>query len=136
VVRILVLLAVVAAVLAACSSGAAGSGKSTSLTIAFWPEGLGKGDRIAWTLKCDPARGTLPRPGVACRKLAQRTVKLLAPVPKNVACTEIYGGPQVARIKGTLAGRPVWAQFARNDGCQIARWEKLTPWLLPRGGAA
>jgi hypothetical protein len=128
------MLAVTAAVLAACSAGAAGNGKPTSLTIVYWPDGLGQGGRTSWILRCDPARGTLDRPAVACRKLARGGVKLVTPVPDGSICTEIYGGPQVARVKGTLAGQPVWAQFARINGCHIARWDKLAPWLLPRGG--
>ena len=51
-----------------------------------------------------------------------------------MACTQIYGGPQMARVVGTIAGRRVWATFNRTDGCQISRWERLSPWLLPAGG--
>jgi hypothetical protein len=46
-------------------------------------------------------------------------------------CTEIYGGPQVALVTGILAGRRIWARFQRRDGCEIARWNRLAPWLLP-----
>jgi hypothetical protein len=57
----------------------------------------------------------------------------LEPVPDDVACTEQFGGPQTATIKGTLDGRQVDARFARNNGCEIARWEKAAPLLEANG---
>jgi hypothetical protein len=45
-------------------------------------------------------------------------------VPPATACTEIYGGSQVALVTGTVAGERVWARLRRDDGCQIARWER------------
>ena len=59
---------------------------------------------------------------------------MFAPVPKDIVCTEIYGGPQKARVIGTVAGHRIWATFTRENGCQIYRWNRLSPWLLPRGG--
>ena len=53
---------------------------------------------------------------------------------KGTVCTEIYGGPQVALIVGTVDGRRVWARVQRRDGCEVARWNRLTRWLLPPGG--
>jgi len=41
------------------------------------------------------------------------------------ACTEIYGGPETARVTGTLGGRRVDATIARNDGCGIADYEAV-----------
>jgi hypothetical protein len=59
-----------------------------------------------------------------CRRLASVTVKQLAPVPRLTACTEIYGGPATARVRGTLRGRPVDARFDRTNGCEIERWDR------------
>jgi hypothetical protein len=67
---------------------------------------------------------TLPGRALACAKLA-RIRTPFAPVPGGVACTQIYGGPQVARVTGTFRGRPVRATFNRRDGCEIARWDAL-----------
>jgi hypothetical protein len=53
-----------------------------------------------------------------------------------MACTEIYGGPQVARVVGVVQGKRIWARFSREDGCQIARWSRVSPWLLPPGGVS
>ena len=67
-------------------------------------------------------------------RLATGGVGLFAPTPRNIACTEIYGGPQRARIVGTVSGRRVWATFTRTNGCEIARWQRISPWLVPPGG--
>jgi hypothetical protein len=111
----------------------AGTSSTTSLRIAYW-EGPGDTPDAVWTLRCTPARGTLSRPAVACRKLAAGGAKLFAPVRPGAICTEIYGGPQRARVVGMLAGKRVWSTFARSNGCEIDRWQRLSPWLLPPGG--
>ena len=77
------------------------------------------------TLRCEPARGTAPRPGVACRRLLAGGRALFAPTPRGMACTQIYGGPQVAVVTGSVGGRRVWATFRRRDGCEIARWNRV-----------
>jgi hypothetical protein len=41
-----------------------------------------------------------------------------------VACTEIYGGPQVAEVRGTFKGRRIQARFTRANGCEIDRWDR------------
>jgi hypothetical protein len=128
-------LAVIAAVLVGCgSASSAGASAATSLTITYWPNGMHAGATKTWRLRCSPARGTLPRPAVACRRLAAGGPRLFAAVPKNVVCAQIYGGPQTARVVGTLDGRRIGAAFSRSDGCQIGRWSRVSPWLLPPGG--
>jgi hypothetical protein len=52
-----------------------------------------------------------------------------------MACTAIYGGPDVARVTGTLRGEPVHESFSLEDGCQIARWERNRELLGPPGNA-
>jgi Subtilisin inhibitor-like len=129
-----VALAFAAAALCACAAGSAGtSATGTALTVTFWEDGAKTADRMQWTLRCNPPRGTLPRAPTACRKLAAGGAKLFAPVPDDAACTQIYGGPQVAKVVGTVKGVRVWARVNRTNGCQIERWERLSPWLLPAG---
>jgi len=59
-----------------------------------------------------------------CRRLASVTLKQLEPVPRLTACTEIYGGPATARVRGTLRGERVDARFDRTNGCEIERWDR------------
>ena len=109
------------AVLAAAVSAAASS--ETDLRIAVWQEGRSNGDAIVWRLRCNPPGGTLPNARTACRRLLTLDHPFV-PVPDDALCTQIYGGPQEARVVGTFRGRRVWASFRRNDGCQIARWNR------------
>jgi hypothetical protein len=129
----ILMLAPIAAALAAFATASAQTSPATSLTVTYWTK-PGAPTKTAWTLRCNPPGGTLARPRVACRKLAAGGTRLFAPVPKDAVCTEIYGGPQVARVAGTVAGKRVWASFSRTNGCHIARWNRLSPWLLPRAG--
>ena len=96
----------------------------TSLHVTVWPQGTG-GPSHAWTLRCEPAHGTLPHPAQACARLALLDDPF-RPVPAGVACSEVYGGPQVARVTGVVRGRKVWAVFRRRDGCETARWGRVS----------
>jgi hypothetical protein len=64
-----------------------------------------------------------PEDSEVCQALAALKPDTLKPVPGNVACTQQYGGPETATIKGTLNGEPVDASFSRVNGCEIARWD-------------
>jgi hypothetical protein len=76
-----------------------------------------------WTLRC-PAGGTLPDAAEACSKLGEIDDPF-APVPKGTACTQIYGGPELADVSGTFDGKAVNTQFSRGDGCELERWKKV-----------
>jgi Subtilisin inhibitor-like len=103
------------------TSGGDGGSESTSLEISVTPGG--EAPTKVWTLRC-PEGGTLPDAAEACSKL-ESLDDPFAPVPKDVGCTEIYGGPQVADVRGTFQGRPVDAHFSRTNGCEIERWNKV-----------
>jgi hypothetical protein len=76
------------------------------------------------TLTC-PAEDTADD-GV-CAWLAVEGASLFAPPPDHQACTEQYGGPEVATVTGTFDGKPIKATFARTNGCDIARWDAAAP---------
>ncbi len=133
--RGVVVITLAAAALAASSPLQAGSAAGTSIRVSFWERGsLAAEPDTVWVLRCNPAGGTLPQPARACARLAAGGAKLVAPVPEGVVCTEIYGGPQRARVVGRIAGKRVWATFGRQNGCHIDRWNRLSPWLFPAGG--
>jgi hypothetical protein len=99
------------------------SAPATELSVTVWPEGRG-GPMRERQVEC---------PGAAvCRELSARS---FAPVPRDMACTAIYGGPDVARVTGALRGEPVDERFSLEDGCQIARWERNRELLGPAGNA-
>jgi Subtilisin inhibitor-like len=117
-------MAVLAALAALVLTGTgAGAGGATELRITVWPRGTSR-PSLHRTLRCDPGSGTLPRPARACRRLAAQATPF-APIPPNTACTQIYGGPQVALVAGTYRGMRIWARFQRRNGCEIARWARV-----------
>jgi hypothetical protein len=129
-VRIVAILCLIGAALAVSTAGSAGTAANTTLKVSYWENPARSSTRV-WTLRCAPAGGTLPRPALACRRLDAIGPKPFAPVPRGAVCTQIYGGPQVARVIGMIDGERVWARFSRTNGCQIDRWDRLSPWLLP-----
>ena len=91
-----------------------------------------------WKLTCDPAGGDHPDAQRACNALAAAKTQAkdpFAPPPQDQMCTQIYGGPQVATVKGTWQGKPVTATFTRKNGCELKRWSDLGPLFgkLPAG---
>ena len=113
-------------------SAPAGGGSGTSLTITV-TEGPDAQPQT-WTLTCDPVGGTHPDAAAACAALAA-VEDPFKPVDKNMACTEIYGGPQTATVEGTYRGTAVNASFNRTNGCEISRWDAIAPTLVSAGGA-
>lgn len=84
-----------------------------------------------WRLTCDPAGGDHPAPEEACADLAEAGPDVFEPVPEDRMCTQIYGGAQVATVRGHMGGDEVDASFSRVDGCEIDRWETMGAVLEP-----
>ena len=99
---------------------------ATALELTVWPEGRDAGRAESWTLECDPAGGTLPSPDTACSLVASNA-DLLEPLPEDVVCTQQFGGPEQAAVRGTFEGREVDVRYSRANGCEIARWDRLSP---------
>jgi hypothetical protein len=125
--------ALLAAGCAERGSGATGPGTATpppadQLVVEVDRGEGGPVERYALTCGDTPG-GDHPDPAAACAHLAGATDPF-APLPDGVVCTEVYGGPQTARVTGTWDGGPVDLALSRTDGCRIAQWEALGP-LLP-----
>ena len=85
-----------------------------------------------WTLRCNPAGGTLPRAAAACRRLATMRAPL-APVAPGAICTANPPLPPLrATVAGVFAGTPVTLYFARYNHCDVARWNRHRFLLEPR----
>jgi hypothetical protein len=85
------------------------------------------------TLECgttSKATGFLTDAEAACRAVSEHADRLQPP-PGDRMCTQIYGGPQEARVTGTVDGRPVDRTIRRSDGCGISDWKALEPLLGP-----
>jgi hypothetical protein len=89
------------------------------------------------TLACDGppvATGFINDARAACALVVgdQRArATLLERTPDDRICTQLYGGPQRARVTGHIAGRPVDVTVTRVDGCGVADWSQLQPLLGP-----
>ena len=59
--------------------------------------------------------------------------QMVVSVDPATACTELFGGPETARLRGRVRGRAVDARFARNNGCEIARWDNVAALLKAAG---
>jgi hypothetical protein len=108
-----VLLVVVVALLAGCGEDdEPAAGSIADLTVVVEPAGKRA------IVRCDA-----PEDSELCRAVDRLDAKVFEPTPGNVACTQQYGGPETATVKGTLRGEPVDATFSRENGCEIARWQ-------------
>lgn len=87
-----------------------------------------------YTVSCDGAPdGDHPDVSAACSHLAP-LVEPFAALPSELACTQIYGGPETARITGRWNAADVDLEVSRTNGCLIAQWDSLGPLLPPVDG--
>jgi hypothetical protein len=102
-----------------------------ALTIRIRPHGLQgprKPPRI-YTLRCRPARGTLPHAATACARLL-RIQNPFAPISPLQRCDAVFAGDQTAGVSGTYGGRSVHLRLERYTSCGIRRWDQLA-FLFP-----
>ncbi len=84
-----------------------------------------------YVLTCDPPGGTVPDPTGACQRLAEAAAqppegRVLPPGPapqRPMVCAQIYGGPDVARLRGRVRGTPVHVRLTRRDACAISQFD-------------
>lgn len=93
----------------------------------------GKSVDSEYHLLCDGDQAkkssTLPEANEACQLLMKDPELLTAKVSGQQSCTEIYGGPATATVKGKLGEQPIQTSFDRHNGCAIATWDALAPLL-------
>ncbi|SFD19876.1 SSI family serine proteinase inhibitor [Streptomyces aidingensis] len=129
----LTLAAAAVAPASAAPSGGPGddTGPGARLTVSVL-DGQSRGAAESHLLECHPAGGDHPEARAACDALDEATATgddPFAPVPEDAICTQIYGGPWRAEVRGEWNGRQIEAEFSRANGCEIARWDRLIPAL-------
>ena len=72
------------------------------------------------------------RAHTACDLVAVQKALLTSQPDPRRACTLIYGGPEVARVMGTVDGQSVDRGFQRADGCGISDWSEMKALIDPR----
>lgn len=95
-------------------------------------------DTVTYTISCLGDTATVIgsdniNEQTACSQLAKPAVKsrIVDGEPADIACTEIYGGPDEAIIAGTFDGAAVNTTIKRNNGCGIDDWDNLLAGVLP-----
>jgi hypothetical protein len=116
----------VATSLAGCGSdedtpAAGGGGTLAKLVVTVDDDGA-RGAQQPRELKLDCAA---PTDSQACGAAAGVSEADLEKTAGDTACTQIFGGPEEATIKGEIRGNPVDATFKRSDGCEITRWDRV-----------
>ena len=91
------------------------------LVVEYDADGEGGDDPAPVEVRCDAEAD--------CEEIAAVKPESFEPTPGDVACTQQYGGPETASVKGTFMGEQVDATFSRENGCEIARWEDVKPIL-------
>lgn len=100
----------------------------------------GAGQRDTATLTCGAGAGA-PRAGgfldgkapagELCAKARSLRSLLTTQPDKERVCTQIYGGPETARVTGTLDGEKVDRRFTRTNGCELAEFDEASALLQP-----
>ena len=90
------------------------------LVVSVDPDGRGPEAANETRFSC-----STPRESTVCAEASALEPSDVEPVDPATACTELFGGPETARLRGRVRGRAVDARFARNNGCEIARWDKV-----------
>jgi hypothetical protein len=129
--RISVALIACAALIAGCGEDDAQPAAPTSeppaladLVVEYNADGEGGDDPRPVEVKCNA-----PGDSATCRRIAAVEPEVFEPTPGNVACTQLYGGPEIVSVTGTFRGEQVDATFTRQNGCEIARFEDAAPIL-------
>ena len=128
-------LALVAAALALGAAGCgdsdgAGSGDEpaegeSALTVTLDPDGPeGKEEELTEEVSCGEDSDD-----AACAAIADLDPDDLEPLSPDVACTELYGGPDTASLEGTINGEEVDVDLTRSNGCEIERFDAALPLL-------
>lgn len=114
---------------AACSTAAPPSGGGQ---VAMNPaskaklqvvENMPGGQTRHWSLRCDPAGGTMPNAAAACRLLATDAT-ILHPRATHIMCSKIMADARTFTITGTWHGTKLH-EVVTHSGCDLRRWSKM-----------
>ena len=100
------------------------SSPTADLQISDLDPRLGGADDEPGRCTVPPAAARSPTPPTPAAS-SDRSSDPFAPVPKSTACTQIYGGPEIADVSGTFNGKAVDTQFSRGNGCELERWKRV-----------
>jgi hypothetical protein len=77
-----------------------------------------------WSLRCDPAGGTMPDAAAACRLLATDAAILHPARATHVMCRTRVASPRTFTITGTWHGTRL-NEVVTDRGCDLRRWAMM-----------
>jgi Subtilisin inhibitor-like len=98
------------------------SAAKISLTVSF--SGSASTAPRHYTLRCEPAGGTVRNAAAACTMLMKHAASLFGPLPAHIECPMIMASAGRATVTGTYLGRHVH-EILVNGGCDVSRWAEL-----------
>ncbi len=111
--------------LAACgSTSTTPQSTQANLTVTLDP-GVPTARPQTWKVSCPS-----PTHQTACRRLRETRDAFTSP-PPDVACTLIYGGPEVLTVTGYVGDRRVDYHTGRANGCEIADYARDLALVAP-----
>jgi Subtilisin inhibitor-like len=87
-------------------------------------ESVPGGQSRHWSLRCDPAGGTMPDAAAACRLLAADTTILHPVRATDIMCPAILQKARIFTITGTWYGTKLH-EVVTDGGCDLARWSRM-----------
>ena len=77
-----------------------------------------------WSLRCDPAGGTMPNAAAACRLLATDATILHPIRDTHIMCQTITANVRTFTITGTWHGTKLH-EVVTDGGCDLRRWSRM-----------
>jgi len=123
--RYAVLIGALAAALTGCGAGTTSQPPGAAqpkadLTVTI--RAHARSTPVRWTLRCDPAGGTVPDPAAACAAL--RRIRPFAQRSIRMACPMIMAGDGRIVVTGTWYGQSVHRNFI-DGGCDLGHFREL-----------
>jgi hypothetical protein len=110
---------------AAKGNGAGSAGTTSAAKVSLDVE-LSAGPGVSarhWTLRCEPAGGTLANAAVACDKLLAHP-EIFSPQPVHIMCPMIMADARSYLVNGIFLGKHVHESII-DGGCSLGRWTEL-----------
>ena len=105
-------------------TGSAGTTSAAKISLDVSFAGSASTPARHYTLRCEPAGGTVRDAAVACATLLKGASLFGPPARQHVMCPMMLASAGRATVTGTYLGKPEHESIA-DGGCDLARWTKL-----------
>lgn len=87
-------------------------------------ENMPGGQARHWSLRCDPAGGSMPDAAAGCRLLSTDATILHPMRTTHIMCPKIMANARTFTITGTWHGTRLH-EVVTHGGCDLSRWSKM-----------